>query len=88
MSEVGNDSFDQVGTSDEALTHCLYPEMIINKDFVQICGRCKTPFNDFIQFLCHLTKRYDGLVGKEYWSCPIVLQATQGFQAQKTINYL
>lgn len=85
---VGNDSCDHVGTMDGALTHYVYPDMINNKDFVQVCGRCRNSFSDFVGFLCHLTKRYDSVRQKEVWSCPVVLEVKQGIQAQKATQYL
>lgn len=88
MSAAGNDSCVHIGTADETLTHDLYPDMIFNKDFTQVCGRCRMVFSDFIQFLCHLTKRYDSIRQKECWSCPIVLDYKVGIQAQKTTEYL
>ena len=88
MPAVGNDSFGHSGTADEALTHEVYPEIIFNKDYSQVCGRCGEVFSDFIRFLLHLTKRYDSLRQKECWSCPIILDVNQGIYAQKTIQYL
>jgi len=87
MSEVGNDCMDHLGTPDEALTHYSHRDMILNKDFNR-CGRCGVLFYSFFGFLMHLTKRYDSLQGKDVWSCPIILEPNQGFQAQKISIYL
>ena len=88
MPAAGNDSLDHIGTADETLTHDVYPEVIFNKDFIQVCGRCGVVFNDLVSFLLHLTKRYDSIRQKESWSCPIILDVKQGIYAQKTIEYL
>lgn len=88
MPVAGNDSIDHIGTTDETLTHDIYPEVIFNKDYTQVCGRCGSAFDDFVQFLMHLTKRYDSVRQKECWSCPIILDVRQGIQAQKVTTYL
>ena len=69
MTKAANDSHS--GTLAETLTQYVYPEIIPNKDSIQVCKNCKQAYPDFVKFLIHLTKRYDSRLGKDIWSCPI-----------------
>lgn len=88
MSEVANDSCVHFGTSDEALTHCIYPVITPNKDSIVICAKCGTVFGEFVSFLLHLTKQYDLVLPSLKWGCPGKMIKNDVIQAQKIKEYI
>lgn len=52
----------------------------------EVCGKCGVYFPSLDEFLLHLTKRYNLVCKKEFWSCPTSPILIAGFD-KKTQNY-